>query len=394
MTQSPVGELNPPERILMGPGPANIPPRVRRALSVPLLGHLDPAFLAIMDETVGMLRQVFRTKNQLTIPISGTGSAGMEAAICNLVEPGDTVVVGVKGYFGERISEIASRYGAKVVRVEGAWGEPLPPERFEAALKAEGQVRLVAVVHAETSTGVLQPLEDIAKLAHDHGALLLADTVTSLGGVDVRIDAWGVDASYSGTQKCVGAPPGLAPITLGPRALEALRGRKTKVANWYLDLTLLDQYWGSDRVYHHTAPISMIYGLREALRVVIEEGLEARFERHRRNTEALWAGLEAMGLGLLVAPEHRAIPLTAVKVPEGVDEAKVRSALLQEFNIEIGGGLGPLKGRVWRVGLMGYTSHPGNVLAFLSAMEQLLGREGVEGPAGAGVAAAQRALSG
>ncbi|MCH7553819.1 MAG: alanine--glyoxylate aminotransferase family protein [Chloroflexi bacterium] len=393
MPEHALGVLNPPERLLMGPGPANISPQVLRALATPLVGHLDPAFLQIMDEVGAMLRKVFQTDNRLTIPISGTGSAGMEASLCNVIEPGDTVLVGVNGYFGNRISEMASRYGARVVRVEAEWGRALAPEQFEAALKRESNIRLVAVVHAETSTGVLQPLEELAVLAHQHDALLLADTVTSLGGVDLRIDDWGVDIAYSGTQKCIGAPPGLSPLTYGPRATEILRSRKSKVANWYLDLTLLDQYWGTDRVYHHTAPISMVYALREALRLVVEEGLEERFARHRRNTQALCAGLEAMGLSLLVEPSIRAVPLTTVRIPEGVDDAKVRAALLNEFSIEIGGGLGPLKGKVWRIGLMGYNSAPKNVFTLLSALEHLLPRQGFALSVGAGLAAAQQALA-
>ncbi|MEE9285754.1 MAG: alanine--glyoxylate aminotransferase family protein [Dehalococcoidia bacterium] len=393
MPERSVGELSPPQRLLLGPGPANIDPRVRRALATPLLGHLDPAFLSIMDDTVFLLRKVFQTSNQLTIPVSGTGSAGMEAALCNVVEPGDTVVVGVNGYFGQRLSEIASRYGARVVRVEGEWGLPLDLDQIEAALKAQPRVNVVAVVHAETSTGVLQPLEALARLARSHDALLLVDAVTSLGGVDLRIDQWGIDICYSGTQKCLGAPPGLAPLTLGPRAVQRLRSRKTKVANWYLDLTLLDQYWGEERTYHHTAPISMVYALREALRIVDEEGLEARFARHRRNAVALWAGLEALGLDLLAPEPSRAFPLTAVLVPDGVDDAAARRTLLDDFNIEIGGGLGPLRGKAWRVGLMGHNSAPQSVFTLLSALEKVLAGQGLEVAWGAGLAAAQQALA-
>lgn len=394
MTERTVGELNPPERLLLGPGPANIPPCVHKAMTTPLLGHLDPAFLALMDETVHLLRLVFKTANKLTIPVSGTGSAGMEAALCNVIEPGDTVVVGVHGYFGERITDMASRYGAKVVRVEGEWGRPLDPAQFKAALEKETRAKLVAIVHAETSTGVLQPLPELARLAHDHGALLLADMVTSLGGVDVRIDEWGVDIAYSGTQKCIGAPPGLAPITFGQRALDVLRNRKSRVANWYLDLTMLDKYWGSERTYHHTAPITMVYALREALRVVVEEGLEQRHARHQAVAAAFRAGAEAMGLGLLAPAAFRANPLTTVKIPQGVDDMAMRSALLNEFNIEIGGGLGPLKGKIWRVGLMGYNATPKNTFTLLSALERLLPRQGFKPAPGAGLAAAQKALGG
>ena len=393
MSSSGVGELSPPGRILLGPGPATLHPRVLHALSTPLLGHLDPAFLAIMDETCQLLRDTFKTANQLTFPISGTGSAGMEAAICNVVEPGDTVVVGVKGVFGQRMAEVASRYGANVVAVEGEWGRPLEPEQFQQALDGLSEVKVVTVVHAETSTGVLQPLEEIGRMARERDALFLVDAVTSLGGMDVRVDDWGIDICHSGTQKCVGAPPGLSPITLGPRATEVVNGRKGKVTSWYLDLTLLQMYWGGDRVYHHTAPISMIYSLREALRIVHEEGLPARFARHHRNASALWAGLEAMGLELVVPPAYRADSITTVRIPEGVEDAAVRGALLDEFGIEIGGGLGPFKGNAWRIGLMGYSSRPENILALLNALERLLPRQGFEVAPAAGIVAAEMALS-
>ena len=388
-----VGELNPPDRLLLGPGPANVSPRVLRALATPLLGHLDPAFLSIMDDTVYLLRQVFQTSNHVTIPISGTGSAGMEAALCNVVEPGDTVVIGINGYFGERLAEMASRYGARVVRVEAEWGLPLELEKIQKALKAERSVKVVAVVHAETSTGVLQPLDGLANLARSHDALLLVDAVTSLGGIDLRVDDWEIDICYSGTQKCLGAPPGLSPLTFGPRAVEVLRSRKTKVANWYLDLTLLGQYWGGERIYHHTAPISMIYALREALRIVDEEGLQKRFARHRRSARALWAGLEAMGIGLIAPEGYRAYSLTTVRIPEGVDDAALRRTLLEDWGIEIGGGLGPLRGKAWRVGLMGYNSTAKSVLTFLAALESALVQQGLEIAQGAGAAAAQRALA-
>ena len=388
-----VGELNPPDRLLLGPGPANVSPRVLRALATPLLGHLDPAFLSIMDDTVYLLRQVFQTSNHVTIPISGTGSAGMEAALCNVVEPGDTVVIGINGYFGERLAEMASRYGARVVRVEAEWGLPLEFEKIQKALKSERSVKVVAVVHAETSTGVLQPLDGLANLARSHDALLLVDAVTSLGGIDLRVDDWEIDICYSGTQKCLGAPPGLSPLTFGPRAVEVLRSRKTKVANWYLDLTLLGQYWGGERVYHHTAPISMIYALREALRIVDEEGLQQRFARHRRSARALWAGLEAMGIGLIAPEGYRAYSLTTVRIPEGVDDAALRRTLLEDWGIEIGGGLGPLRGKAWRVGLMGYNSTAKSVLTFLAALESALVQQGLEIAQGAGAAAAQRALA-
>jgi alanine-glyoxylate transaminase/serine-glyoxylate transaminase/serine-pyruvate transaminase len=384
-----VGEFNPPDRLLLGPGPSQVHPRVLRAMSAPLLGHLDPAFVQMMEEVKNLLRVVFATTNPLTIPISGTGSAGMEACIVNLVEPGDEVIVGVNGVFGTRLAEVAERAGAVVRRVEAPWGKVIRPEQVEAALANARRPKLVAVVHAETSTGAWQPLPAIAKLAHDHGALALADCVTSLGGAPVLVDEWGIDAAYSGTQKCLSCPPGLSPITFGPRALDVLNARKTKVQSWYLDLSLLAQYWGEERVYHHTAPITMNYALREALRLVVEEGLEARFARHRRNHEALAAGLAAIGLGLVSEEGHRLPMLNAVSVPDGVDEARVRGRLLKDHGIEIGGGLGPMKGKVWRIGLMGESSTPANVLLVLAALGEALGSKHV----GAALGAAERVLA-
>jgi alanine-glyoxylate transaminase/serine-glyoxylate transaminase/serine-pyruvate transaminase len=383
------GEFAPPSRLLLGPGPSEVHPRVLRAMSAPLIGHLDPAFVTMMDEEKAMLRLVFATANPLTLPISGTGSAGMEACVVNAVEPGDEVVVGVNGVFGTRMAEVAERAGAVVHRVEAPWGRVVRAEQIEAALRNARRPKLVALVHAETSTGAWQPLEDIVKLAHAHGALMLADCVTSLGGVPVEIDAWGIDLAYSGTQKCLSCPPGLSPLTFGPRALEVLRARKTKVQSWYLDLGLLAQYWGEERVYHHTAPITMNYALREALRLVAEEGLPARFARHRSNHEALVAGLEALGLALAAEEGHRLPMLNAVTVPDGVDEARVRGRLLAENGIEIGGGLGPMKGRVWRIGLMGESSKRSHVLAVLAALEDALRAEGRRTPPGVALAAAQ-----
>jgi len=318
-----------------------------------------------------LLRYVFQTENVLTIPVSGTGSASMEAALCNFIEPGDTVLIGVNGYFGERLCDMAGRYGAEVRRVERPWGEVFAPEEIEAALAVK-PARLVALVHAETSTGALQPMEGMAEVVQRHGGLLVMDCVTSLGGVEVQVDGWGVDAAYSGTQKCLSCPPGLGPLTVSPRAQEVLHGRKTKVANWYLDLTMVEKYWGSERTYHHTAPISMNYALREALRLVYEEGLEARFARHRANAELLWAGLEELGLELCVPLDHRLPSLTTVWAPEGVDEAAIRRRLLSEYNVEIAGGLGAYKGRAWRIGLMGYSSRRENVLLLLAALRALL----------------------
>ena len=386
-------EFHPPARILMGAGPSNVNPRVLHAMNAPLLGHLDPDFIRVMDDVREMLRIVFQTTNAITLPISGTGSAGMEAALVNILEAGDTVVVGINGYFADRIGQIASRCGATVHIVNAPWGHPLDPKAMEAEIKKHPKVKVVAMVHAETSTGVLNPVAEIAEIAHRHGALALADTVTSLGGIEVAVDRWGVDVCYSGTQKCLGCPPGLAPITFGPRAEEVLKSRKTPVQSWYLDVTLLRTYWSENRAYHHTAPISMIYGLREGLRVVLEEGLEARFQRHSRNAEALWAGLEALGLRFF-APEAVRLPtLTAVHIPEGVSDAQVRSTLLRQYNIEIGGGLGPVAGKIWRIGLMGENAKPSNVVTLLSALEEILPQAGYEVAKGEGVAAAQRVLA-
>jgi len=383
-----------PTRILMGPGPSDVDERVLLAMARPLMGHLDPEFLEIMDATQAMLREVFGTRNRMTIPVSGTGSAGMEASIVNLVEPGDRVVVGVAGVFGQRLAEQARRNGAEVVTVETEWGTALDPEAIEAAL-VDADTRLVAVVHAETSTGVLQPLEGIAAAVREQGALLVVDAVTSLGCHPVGVDVTGIDVCYSGTQKCLSCPPGLAPVTFGDRALERIRDRSAPVRSWYLDMSLLEGYWGSgERAYHHTAPVSMIYGLHEALRIVVEEGSEARARRHRRNHLALVAGLDAMGIPMQVRdPERRLWSLNAAQVPDGVDEAAVRSWLLQRHGIEIGGGLGPLAGKVWRIGLMGTASTPSNVLLLLGALEGALHEQGHEVPAGAGVAAATEAYA-
>jgi alanine-glyoxylate transaminase/serine-glyoxylate transaminase/serine-pyruvate transaminase len=357
-------------------------------MSAPLVGHLDPYFLQIMEETKGLLRTVFGTKNELTIPISGTGSAGMEACLVNVLEPGDEVVVGVNGVFGTRMAEVAERAGARVARVEAPWGKVIRAEQIEAALKNAKAPRLVAVVHAETSTGAWQPLEDVATLAHEHGALLLADCVTSLGGVPVDVDRVGVDLAYSGTQKCLSCPPGLSPVTFGTRAVEVLRRRKTKVQSWYLDLTLLSQYWGEERVYHHTAPITMNYALREALRIVDDEGLPARYERHLLHHRALVAGLAALGLSIASEAGHRLPMLNAVTVPDGVSEEGVRGRLLKEHGIEIGPGLGPMKGKVWRIGLMGESARRASVLSVLSALEDALRAEGRTVDPGAALSAA------
>lgn len=365
-------DLNTSQRILLGPGPSMVPPRVLQAMAMPVVGHLDPQFLTVMDEVQQLLRYVFQTQNALTFPISGTGSAGMEAALCNFIESGDRVLVAVKGYFGERLCEIAGRYGAQVDRLDRAWGEIFDPEEIEKALRRKNY-KLLALVHAETSSGARQPgIAEIAAAAHRHGALLVLDTVASLGGVPVEIDAWNVDIAYSGSQKCLSAPPGLAPLTVSPQATEVLRNRRTPVANWYLDISLLSKYWGQERMYHHTAPVSMNYALREALRIVIEEGLEARFARHRANAELLWSGLEALNLLPLIPKEYRLPTLTTPQLPSSVDDAAVRQRLLDEYNIEIAGGFGPLKGKVWRIGLMGYSSRRENITLLLAVLRKIL----------------------
>ncbi len=380
----------PPKRLLLGPGPSEVHPRVLAAMAQPLVGHLDPAFIELMEETKRLLRRVFETENTLTLPISGTGSAGLEACVVNLVEPGDEVVIGVNGVFGTRLVDVATRAGATVLKAEASWGEIVADDVLAAAIGRARRPKLVVLVHAETSTGVWQPLESASRRAHEAGALFVVDCVTSLGGCSVGIDRLGIDAAYSGTQKCLSCPPGLSPITFGERALERLRARTRPVQSWYLDLTMIERYWGAERVYHHTAPISMNYGLYEALRLVIEEGLDARFARHRLNHEALVAGLEALGLVMAVAPPHRLWMLNSVRIPAGVDDAALRRALLESEGIEIGGGLGPLKGQTWRIGLMGVSSSRTSVTRLLSALERLLPRHGVTVPAGAAVTAAER----
>ena len=364
----------PPQRLLMGPGPSDVAPSVLKAMSAPLLGHLDPVFVKMMDEIKVMLRQVFLTKNEMTFPVSGTGSAGMEFCCVNLIEPGDEVIIGVNGVFGTRMCDVAERCGAKVTKVEATWGRIIEAQQVADALKKVAKPKFVAIVHAETSTGALTPVEEIAKLARDAGALMLLDTVTSLGGCPVRLDEWGIDAVYSGTQKCLSCPPGLSPVSLSPRALEVATKRKTKVQSWYLDVNLLASYWGEQRVYHHTAPISMNYALHEALRLVLEEGLENRWRRHEQNHLALKAGLMELGLGIASQEGHQLWQLNAVTVTEGADEAGVRKRLLTDFSIEIGAGLGPMKGKIWRIGLMGATSAPENVKKVLGALNACLNK--------------------
>jgi alanine-glyoxylate transaminase/serine-glyoxylate transaminase/serine-pyruvate transaminase len=366
-------DIDPGSRVLMGPGPSDVPARVLQAMSAPCIGHLDPYFLATMDETQRLLRYLFQTEHEFTIPVSGTG---METCFVNLIEPGDEVVVCVNGVFGTRMSDIVGRIGGRLVRVDAPWGRAIDPESVRKAVRGR-HPKVLAVVHAETSTGVCQPLEDLAAIARQSGALFLVDTVTSLGGMEVAVDRVGIDAVYSGTQKCLSCPPGLAPISFSPAALEALKSRKSPVVSWYLDMGLVGSYWGSERKYHHTAPINMIYALREALRIIAEEGLEARFARHRLHHLALVAGVETMGLKMVVPEAERLPMLNTIYIPEGAGDKKVRSALLREFGIEIGGGLGEFAGKAWRVGLMGHAACCKNVFLFLSSLQTILKAEGV-----------------
>lgn len=380
-------ELNPPVRTLMGPGPSDIHPRVLQAIGKPTVGHLDPYYLEIMDKTQSMLRDLFRTKNRMTFAVSATGSAGMEATVVNLIEPGDAMVVCVNGVFGMRMADVAGRAGAEVTQVERPWGEVFTADDLKDAL-AQAKPKVVGIVMAETSTGAWQPLEEIAKVVHDAGAMLLVDSVTSLGGVAVEVDKWGIDAIYSGSQKCLSCPPGLAPVSFNERALESILKRKTKVQSWYLDVSMLANYWGSDRVYHHTAPINMNYALYEALRIIHEEGLDNCFARHMKNHQALKAGLSSLGVEYTAQEGHQLPMLNAVRIPDGVDDATIRGGLLNRYGIEIGGGLGAFKGKVWRIGLMGYASREANVLLLLSALEQLLSEQGHKFDAGSSIAAA------
>lgn len=386
------GELNHPARIMLGPGPSCMDPRVYRALLAPMLGHLDPDFIRIMEETQALLRRLFATENHLTFPVSATGSAGIETAMANTLEPGDTAVIAVAGFFSARMADMAARTGAEVIEVASEPGLPVDPKQVREAARGK-KVKLLGLVHGETSTGVVHDLDAYRLLADELGALLVVDAVATCGGMPLRVDAQRLDICFTATQKCLSAPPGLAPFTAGPRAEEVFRARKSRVTSWFFDLSYIMKYWGGERTYHHTAPISMVYALREALRLVDEEGLEARWERHRRCHAALIAGLEALGLALLAAPEHRMWTVTAVKVPPGVEEAKVRRRLMEEFNIEIAGGLGPLKGKIWRIGLMGYSCSEANVLLLLAALEKILTEEGFKLSPGAGVAAANQALS-
>jgi alanine-glyoxylate transaminase/serine-glyoxylate transaminase/serine-pyruvate transaminase len=364
-------QLDVPPRLLLGPGPSNVDARVLQALAMPEIGHLDPKFIEFMNEIQELLRYVWQTDNTMTIPMSGTGSAAMEATLANCVEPGDIVLVGVNGYFGERLCDMASRYGADVRRIEKPWGEVFPLEEIGNALETH-RPAILGLIHGETSTGAMQPMEGIGKLCREFNALLLLDTVTSLGGAPVFLDHWHVDLAYSGSQKCISCPPGIAPFTMSKRAVEKLKRRKTKVASWYLDVNLIAKYWGSERTYHHTAPINMNYALREALRIIAEEGLEDRWERHKANADRLYEGLQELGIACHVAKEYRLPSLTTALVPDGIDSKAVSTYLLRKFNIEIAAGLGQLAGKVWRIGLMGFNSRRENVKLLLSALSEAL----------------------
>jgi alanine-glyoxylate transaminase/serine-glyoxylate transaminase/serine-pyruvate transaminase len=388
-----IGELLPPPRLMLTPGPSNVDPRVYRAMATPLVGHLDPWFTEMMGDVQVLLRQVFQTQNRVTFPISASGSGGIEAAVVNPLEPGDEAIICVNGTFSERMAIIAERTGARVTRVEAPYGRAVDPEDVRRAGKGR-KVKLVGVTHGESSTAVASELNAFRRVADELEAILVVDTVSTLAGMPLDVDGQRLDICFSGSQKALSAPPGLAPITLNERVEQMLRARKTPVQSWYFDLTTTMNYWGKERTYHHTAPISLIFALREALRMVVEEGLSARWERHRQNQQALLAGIEAMGLEPFVEnPAERMITVTAIKVPAGVDDRKVRQQLLDEFNIEIAGGFGPLKGKIWRVGLLGCSSTKNNVLLFLAAFEKVLLDQGCKVPAGAGVGAAVRSYA-
>ncbi|UCF82782.1 MAG: alanine--glyoxylate aminotransferase family protein [Desulfobacteraceae bacterium] len=375
-------DIDPGERILMGPGPSSVPPRVLQTMAAPCVGYLDPYFFSVMDDTQNLLRFVFQTDNALTLPVSGTGSAGMETTIANTVEPGDEVAVCVSGFFGARMCDIVSRVGGKVIQVDGEWGRAIDPDAVRKAVQGRNP-KVLAVVHAETSTGACQPIEELKSVARECGALFLVDMVTSLGGMQISLDKMGIDVAYSGSQKCISCPPGLSPVSFSPAAVQALENRKSPVVSFYLDMGMVSRYWGEERKYHHTVPINMIYALREALRILAEEGLEARFARHLLNHRALVAGVEAMGLSMLVPEGERLPMLNAIRIPEGADDVSVRRTLLNDFSIEIGGGLGDLAGKIWRVGLMGHACCRRNVFLFLSALESILWSQGVKTKGGA-----------
>lgn len=379
----------------MGPGPSDVNPRVTAAMGAPTIGHLDPAFVKLMDEIKELLQYAFKTANKLTIPVSAPGSAGMEACFVNLLEPGDKAIVCQNGVFGGRMKENVERCGAEAIMVQDDWGNPVDPNKVEEALKANPDAKLLAFVHAETSTGARSDAKALTELAHKYDCLSLVDSVTGLGGIELDVDGWGIDAIYSGTQKCLSCPPGISPVSFGERAVEVISNRKHKVQSWFLDMNLVMGYWDGTggRTYHHTAPVNSMYGLHESLVMLAEEGLENAWARHAANHKALAAGVEAMGLNFVVAPEYRLPQLNSVTVPDGVDEARVRSALLNDYNLEIGAGLGALAGKVWRIGLMGESSCKTNVLLCLGALDAILSDMGAPINAGKAVAAAQAAYA-
>jgi alanine-glyoxylate transaminase/serine-glyoxylate transaminase/serine-pyruvate transaminase len=393
LTSSYMNELQPPQKVLLGPGPSTVHPRVLQALSLPVMGHLDPTFFQVMDDVCEMLRMVFHTTNFMTVPISSTGTGAMETACANIIEPGDSMLVCRNGYFGIRLADIAERCGATVHVMDTPWGKAVDPQMLKDELKKRPGLKAVGVVHAETSTGVLSDMKDLVDVIHESGALAIVDAVTSLGGHEVRMDDWGIDVCYSATQKCLGAPPGLAPISLSPAAMDVVAKRPSKVQSFYFNLKDLEAYWNQTRAYHHTSPINMTYALREALRMMMEEGQENRINRHARVAAALRAGAEALGLSLLAEEGHRLNPLTTLSIPEGIEDAKVRRALLNDYDIEIGGGLGEFAGKAWRVGLMGESARERNVFALLSALETILSKEGYEVAFGASLSAAQRTIA-
>jgi len=387
------GELTPPMRLMMTPGPSSVDPRVYRALAAPIVGHLDPFFKTCMNETQELMRQVFQTQNKVTMPVSASGSGGIETAIVNTLEPGDEAIVCVNGYFSERMYEVATRTQAKITKVEAPLGRPVDAEDVRRAA-AGRKIKIVGLAHGETSTGVVTNLDAFRRVADELGALLIVDAVASLAAEPMHVDKERLDIVFSGSQKALSAPPGMAPITVSPRAEEVLAHRKTKVQSWYFDITTAMAYWGQGRLYHHTPPVSLIYALREAMRIAVEEGLEPRWERHRSCQQALIAGCEAMGLKMFVEnPKDRLVTVNPVLIPAGVDDAKFRDQLLEEFNIEIAGGIGPLKGKIWRLGLMGYCAQKANVVLLLGAMEKVMLDQGARVPAGSGVAAAARSFS-
>jgi len=393
LTSSYMNELQPPQKVLLGPGPSTVHPRVLQALSLPVMGHLDPTFFQVMDDVCEMLRMVFHTTNFMTVPISSTGTGAMETACANIIEPGDSMLVCRNGYFGIRLADIAERCGATVHVMDTPWGKAVDPQMLKDELKKRPGLKAVGVVHAETSTGVLSDMKELVDVIHESGALAIVDAVTSLGGHEVRMDDWGIDVCYSATQKCLGAPPGLAPISLSPAAMDVVAKRPSKVQSFYFNLKDLEAYWNQTRAYHHTSPINMTYALREALRMMMEEGQENRINRHARVAAALRAGAEALGLSLLAEEGHRLNPLTTLSIPEGIEDAKVRRALLNGYDIEIGGGLGEFAGKAWRVGLMGESARERNVFALLSALETILSKEGYEVAFGASLSAAQRTIA-